>query len=170
MLHFHMIKRLFLYFIFISVFMGTVNANILQETIDNAPAGAILKLPSGTYTGNIVISKALSLIGKEENVIIKGEGEGTVITVNSSHVILKNLHIQNSGNRMENLDSAIELHHVKSCEVSQCRITDSLYGIDMNMVEDSVISNNYIRSKKNDISLRGDALKIWYAKNNLIQK
>ena len=169
MLHFHMIKRLLLYFIFIFIFMGMLHANILQETIDNAPAGATLKLPSGIYAGNIVISKPLSIIGKAKNVIIQGEGNGTVITVNSSHVILKNLQIRNSGSRMENLDSAIELHHVKDCEVSHCRITDSLYGIDMNMVEDSIISNNYIRSKKNDISLRGDALKIWYAKNNLIK-
>ena len=169
MLHFHMIKRLFLYFIFISVFMGILNANILQDAIDNAPAGATLKLPSGIYAGNIVISKPLSIIGKDKNVIIKGEGKGTVITVNSSHVVLKNLHIQNSGSRMENLDSGIELHHVKDCEVIHCCITDTLYGIDMNMVEDSTVSNNYIRSQKNDISLRGDALKIWYAKNNLIQ-
>jgi len=160
-----MIKRLFLYFLLI----GTLQANILQEAIDNAPAGATLKLPSGVYKGNIVISKPLQLIGKGGNVVIHGEGKGTVIRVNSSHVILRNLQIKDSGSRMENLDAAIELHHVKACEVSHCRITDVLYGIDMNMVEDSNISDNYIRSKKNDISLRGDALKIWYAKNNRIQ-
>ena len=145
------------------------SANILQESIDKAPAGATIKLPSGIYKGNIVINKALTILGKEENVIIQGNGKGKVITVNSSHVILKDLHIRGSGNRMENLDAGIELHHVKFCEVSHCKITDVLYGIDMNMVENSIISHNYIRSKENDISLRGDALKIWYAKNNLIQ-
>jgi len=144
-------------------------ANILQETINKAPVGATLKLPAGTYLGNIVINKPLTLIGKTEDVTIKGEGKGTVITVNSSHVTLKNLHITNSGGRMENLDAAIELHHVKKCEISHCRITDSLYGIDMNMVEDSLITDNTITSKKFDIPLRGDALKIWYAKNNIIR-
>jgi len=157
-----MIKFLLLLFSFTVL----SSANILQESIDKAPAGAILKLPSGIYAGNIVISKPLSIIGKEKNVIIKGEGKGTVITVNSSHVILKNLQIQNSGGRMENLDSGIELHHIKACEVSHCRITNVLYGIDMNMVEDSIISNNIIQSKKNDISLRGDALN---AHNNTIE-
>ena len=160
-----MIKILWLLFSF-AVF---TSANILQESIDKAPAGATIKLPSGIYSGNIIINKPLSILGKEEGVIIQGEGKGTVITVNSSSVILKNLEIRNSGKRMENLDSGIELHHVKHCEVSHCRITDVLYGIDMNMVEDSNISDNYIRSKKNDVSLRGDALKIWYAKNNLIR-
>ena len=160
-----MIKTIFLYFIFILV----CHANVLQETINNAPIGSILKLSSGIYEGNIIISKPLTILGKEENVIIKGTGKGTIITVTSSHVILKNLQIQNSGSRMENLDSAIELRHVKSCKVSHCKLTNSLYGINMNMVEDSIIENNYITSKTNAISLRGDALKIWYAQNNLIK-
>jgi nitrous oxidase accessory protein len=145
------------------------SANVLQESIDKAPAGATIKLSSGIYTGNIVINKALTILGKDENVIIQGNGHGKVILVKSSYVTLKNLHITGSGNRMENLDSAIELHHVTHCEISHCKITNSLYGIDMNMVEDSVISDNYIHSKENDISMRGDALKIWYAKNNLIK-
>jgi len=145
------------------------SANILQEAIDNAPVGASIKLSNGTYSGNIIINKTLTILGKGDHVVIQGNGKGTVITVNSSHVVLKNLHIRGSGGRMENLDAAIELYHVKKCEVSHCNITDSLYGIDMNMVEDSFIADNYISSKKNDISLRGDALKIWYAKNNLIQ-
>ena len=166
MLHLHMKSFLvLLYFMFTLV----SQANILQQTIDKAPVGATIKLPSGIYSGNIVINKALTIVGKGDDVTIQGEGKGTVITVNSSHVTLKNLHITASGNRMENLNAGIELHHVKHCEVSHCTITDVLYGIDMNMVEDSIISNNYIRSKKNDISLRGDALKIWYAKNNLIK-
>ena len=165
MLNLHMTKTITLYFIF----LFSLHANILQESIDKAPRGATIKLSSGIYKGNITISKPLSIIGKEENVIIEGEGKGTVITVKSSHVILKNLQIQNSGNRMEKLDAAIELHHVKFCEINHCRLIDSLYGINMNMVEESRIENNYITSRKNDIPLRGDALKIWYAKNNIIK-
>ena len=160
-----MIKTLLLFF----TLTVLSHAGILQESINKAPAGATVKLPAGVYRGNIVINKPLTILGKEKDVVIKGEGKGTVITVNSSHVVLKNLHITHSGERMENLDAAIELHHVKKCEISHCSITDSLYGIDMNMVEDSVITDNIITSKKFDIPLRGDALKIWYAKNNVIR-
>ncbi len=160
-----MIKTLLLFFALIMLSY----AGILQESIDKAPAGATIKLPAGIYKGNIVINKPLTILGKEKDVVIKGDGNGTVITVNSSHVVLKNLHITHSGERMENLDAAIAMHHVKKCEISHCKITGTLYGIDMNMVEDSLIANNYIRSKKNDISLRGDALKIWYARHNIIK-
>jgi len=160
-----MIKILPLYFTFIC----SLYANILQETIDKTPAGSTLKLSSGTYSGKLIINKPITIMGKEDGVIIKGNGVGKVIAINSSNVVLKNLVITGSGNRMDKLDAAITMNSVKNCEITHCKILDSLYGIDMNMVEDSIISNNYISSKKNEIGLRGDALKIWYSNNNMIK-
>jgi len=160
-----MIKILPLYFTFIC----SLYANILQETIDKTPAGSTLKLSSGTYSGKLIINKPITIMGKEDGVIIKGNGVGKVIAINSSNVVLKNLVITGSGNRMDKLDAAITMNSVKNCEITHCKILDSLYGIDMNMVEDSIISNNYITSKKNEIGLRGDALKIWYSNNNMIK-
>jgi len=160
-----MIKILPLYFTFIF----SLYANVLQETIDKAPAGSTLKLSSGIYSGKLIINKPITITGKEDGVIIKGDGAGKVITINSSNVVLKNLLITGSGNRMEKIDAAIAMNSVKNCEIDHCKILDSLYGIDMNMVENSIISNNYITSKKNEIGLRGDALKIWYSNNNMIK-
>ncbi|NOR56942.1 MAG: nitrous oxide reductase family maturation protein NosD [Sulfurimonas sp.] len=149
-------------------FITTLHSNILQETIDKAPFGATLKLPAGIYKGNIVINKPLTIVGNDENVIIDGGGIGKVITINSSNVVLKNLTIQNSGKLMHQLDSAIFISKSKNSEISNCKIMNSLYGIDMLMVEDSNISNNFISSYDNDIGLRGDALKIWHSHNNTI--
>ncbi len=146
-----------------------LQANILQESIDNAPRGATLTLPKGIYKGNIVINKPLNIQGKNKNVTIQGKNNGSVITINSDDVTLRNLHITASGTRMDHLDAGITLHHVKHIQITDCKITDSLYGIDMNMVEDSLISENYITSKQYAAPLRGDALKIWYANNNIIR-
>ncbi len=158
-------KFLLLLFILVSYSFS----NTLQTAIDNAPPNSILKLPSGTYFGNIVINKPLSIIGKSDNVIIKGEGFGSVITVNSSFVTLKNLTITDSGNKMEKLNAAISINGAKNCEVSKCKLLNSLYGIDMNIVSDSLIKDNFITSKALDISFRGNALKMYYSHNNLIQ-
>ena len=156
-------------FLLLIFLISITYSNTLQEAIENAPSGSILKLSSGVYLGKININKPLTIIGKEDGVIIDGGGVGKVITINSSNVILKNLTITNSGNQMHKLDSAIFINKSKNSEVSNCKILNSLYGIDMVMVEDSLISNNYITSKKNNISLRGDALKIWYSNNNIIK-
>ncbi len=162
-----MIDRLFFFSLLL---FSQASANLLQDAIESAPSGATIRLSAGTYIGNIIINRPLSLIGREAGVIIDGNNSGTVITINSSDVVLENLSIINSGSRMDKLDSGIFINRAKQCEVRQCRISDTLYGIDMKMVEDSVIEKNYISSKDLDIALRGDGLKIWYSHNNLIKE
>ena len=157
------------FYLLLLIFIFHLEANPLQEAINTATPYSTLKLSSGTYTGNITIDKPLTIIGKESDVIIKGSGIDSVITITSSHVTLKNLTISGSGSRMDRIDSALSMKNVKQCEVNGCKIIDSLYGIDMDMVSESIIANNYITSKDLDISLRGNALKMYYANNNLIQ-
>lgn len=159
-----------IYFALFTLFLPLLNANILQEAIDNAPEGSILKLPAGVYKGNIVITKPLTIIGKEDGVIIDAEGEGTVITVKSSFVTLKNLKIVGSGARHENIDAAIKISDGKQCEISDCVIDDCLFGIDMQMVSNSIVSNNTITSKDFDLGLKGDGLRLWYSNDNIIKK
>ena len=151
------------------VLFTQVHANVLQEAIDNAPAGSILKLPAGIYKGNININKPITIMGKEDGVIIDGEGTGTVITIKSSFVTLKNLKIVGSGDRHEKVDSAITISDATQCEISDCVIEDCLFGIDMQMTNNSIISNNRITSKDLDLGLRGDGLRVWYSNNNLIK-
>lgn len=151
------------------IFTTSIFANMLQDAIDKAPSGSTLKLSSGVYKGNILINKPITIIGKEPNVIIKGDNNSSVITINSSYVTLKNLTISSSGSRLRELDSAIVINNADYCEINGCKIVDSLYGIFMNMVNHSSLQNNYITSKKTDISLRGNALKLYYSNHNVIK-
>lgn len=151
------------------IFVNFLSANLLQDAINKAKEGSILKLPKGIYKGSIIINKPLSIIGKEEGVIIDGLGKGTVITINSAYVTLKNLTIQNSGGRHETVDAAIKIENSKQSEISNCIIKDSLFGIDMSTTNNSIISNNYITSKDLPLGLRGDGLRIWYSNDNIIK-
>lgn len=162
-----MLKILFLLYISL---LTSLSANVLQDAINNAPEGSILKLSAGVYKGNIVINKPLTIIGVEEGVIIDGEGQGTVITIKGSYVTLKNLKIIGSGDRHENLDAGITLQDGKNCEISYCVIDDCLFGIDMQMIKNSIISHNTITSKDLDLGLRGDGLRLWYSNDNIVTK
>lgn len=157
---------LFIYFFFSSL----VSANVLQDAIDTAPAGSILKLPAGVYKGNIVINKPLTILGTEDGVVIDAQGKGTVITTIGSYITLKNLRITGSGDRHEELSAAISMQNGSQCEVSNCVIDDCLFGIDMQMINNSIISNNTITSKELDLGMRGDGLRLWYSNDNIIQK
>jgi len=164
-----MSSRLFALF-----FLGcltTLSANnVLQEAIDRAPAGSILKLPAGVYKGSVVINKPLSIIGQEKGVIIDGLESGTVIRVEAPYVTLKNLTIINSGDRHEKIDAAIAMINSTQSEISNCVIKDCLFGIDLQMVNNSLIANNKITSKDVALGLRGDGLRLWYSNDNIIKK
>lgn len=155
------------YFFILSLYI--LDASPLQNAIDKARPGSILELSAGRYFGNITIDKELTIIGKEDGVYIDANKSGNVVSIYSSNVTLKNLNIINSGTQMHTLDSAILINRSKNIHISRCKIKESLYGINMYMVEDSNISDNFISSIKNEISLRGDALKIWHSNNNLIK-
>ena len=150
--------------------LNVSQANVLQDAIDRAPVGSTIKLPAGVYRGNITINKPLRIIGQGEGVIIDGGGEGTVITTKGSFITLKNLTIINSGERHDKLDAAIAMSEGKQCEISNCVIKDTLFGIDLQMVSNSIISNNTITSKDFDLGLRGDGLRLWYSNDNIVNK
>ncbi|MCB4743616.1 MAG: nitrous oxide reductase family maturation protein NosD [Sulfurovum sp.] len=144
--------------------------SILQEVIDQAKSGSKLDLPSGIYKGNIIINKPLILDGKDQNAIIEGDGNGTVITILSSGVSLKNLTIRHSGEAHERVDAGVALKHVEQCHIENCKIVDTLFGIDMEQVNRSEISGNYIESKPFDLGLRGDGIRLWYSNDNHLNK
>ena len=83
---------------------------------------------------------------------------------------MKNLTIQGSGDRHEGLDAGIKISNSRQSEISNCIIRDSLFGIDVSMTNNSIISNNYITSKDLDLGLRGDGLRLWYSNDNIITK
>jgi nitrous oxidase accessory protein len=158
------------FFLLLFGILSSLSANLLQEAIDNASPYATIKLHRGYYKGNIIIEKPLSIVGVEDGVLIEGNGDGSVVKIHSSFVRLVNLTITKSGNRMDRLDAAISIKHSKKCEILHCKLKGVLYGIDMDMVTHSHIAHNFITSNGLDTPLRGDAMKLYYSHNNLIEQ
>jgi len=144
--------------------------NILQGVINKAKAGSLIELPAGVYKGNITINKPIIIDGKNQKAIIEGDGNSTVVKITSSYVTLKNLTIRHSGAEHERMDSGISLKKVKHCKILHCKLTDDLFGINAEQVDDSEISNNFITSKPFSLGLRGDCLRLWYSNDNILRK
>jgi len=143
-------------------------ASILQDAINKAQSGAKLELPPGVYKGNIVIDKPLIIDGKNQKAIIEGDGNGTVITIKSDFVTLKNLTIRKSGQEHERVDAGVKLYKVKHCNIIHNRLVDVLFGIDMQQADENNISYNYITSKPFELGIRGDAIRLWYSNYNTL--
>ena len=142
-------------------------ANVLQDAIDRAKAGARIDLPKGVFKGSIHIDKPLMIVGHGS--IIDGEGNGTVVTITSSNVTLKNLTIQNSGSEHEKIDAGIAVKNAAFVRIEGCKIVNCLFGIDLQNVKNSTIKDNYITSKPYDLGIRGDGVRLWYSNDNILQ-
>jgi nitrous oxidase accessory protein len=132
---------------FILFFIYFLYANELQNAINTAPIGSVIKLSDGIYQGNIYINKPLTIIGNSKNVIIKGNNKNSVITITSSNVVLKNLTIIDSGSRLETLDSGVKISKSNNINIINCKIKNTLYGIIIDIAKNCTISSNYISSK-----------------------
>ena len=154
-----------LFFLIIQLFA----TNVLQKAIDSAEEGSLLELPAGVYKGNIVIDKPLIIDGKNQKAIIEGDGNGTVVTVTSPYVTLKNLTIRHSGAQHERVDAGVTLKKAHRSKVLNCKILDSLFGIDLQEVSNSEINGNYITSKPFSLGMRGDAIRLWYSNDNILK-
>ena len=147
-----------------------LSASVLQDAIDKAQPGSRLELPAGVYRGNIVINKPLILDGKDQKAIIEGDGNGTVISIRSSGVTIKNLTIRGSGDQHEKVDAGISISKATQCKVENNKIVDCLFGIDLAQVSDSEINGNYIESKPFALGMRGDGVRLWYSNDNHLSR
>ncbi len=156
----------YIFFIFLPVF---VFANVLQDVIDKAKPYSVIELKDGIYKGNIVINKPLKILAKQgAKAIIDADKKGSVILLKSSNITLQNLIIKGTGHRKEIFDSAIIGEKINNITIKNCKITDSLYGINISMANNIKIISNTISSKDEKKPLRGDGIKFWYVNNSKI--
>ncbi|MFC4543875.1 NosD domain-containing protein [Halosolutus amylolyticus] len=80
-----------------SVVVGE-DAATVQGAIDEAPANTTVVVPEGVYAETIEIDRPITLAG-ERNATIRGDGNGTVITVTTDRAAIQGLDIEGVGNR-----------------------------------------------------------------------
>jgi nitrous oxidase accessory protein len=80
---------------------------------------------------------------------------------------LKGLHLTNSGNSHNDIDSGV---HVRGNfnVIKDNRIDNCLFGVDLQQSEHNVVRRNRISSKPVDLGVRGDAIRLWYSFDNQI--
>lgn len=77
---------------------GAGNFSMIQEAIDASSSGDTLFVYAGLYTENIVIDKAILLIGENmDTTILDGGFQDNVVNISASAVTIEGFTIQNSG-------------------------------------------------------------------------
>lgn len=141
----------------------------LQAMIESAAEGAVLTPPAGRYKGPIVITKAITLDGSK-GVTVDAGGKGTVIHIHASGATVRNVHAVNSGDQHNDIDAGIRIEGNNNV-VKDNEISNALFGIDLQQADNNVVRRNRISSKTNaDLGVKGDAIRLWYSRNNKLEE
>ncbi len=130
---------------------GDGNFTTIQEAIDHSLPGDTIMVYSGTYNESLFVNTNGIIIeginyelgsGNDEGFpIIDGGFSGDVIFISADNVVVKNLIIRNSGQVLFN--SGIQIFSDYNT-IMRCVFYGNLYGININLHDNNVITENII--------------------------
>ncbi len=151
------------------LFISSANASYppFQKLIDTAEKNSILIPEPGIYSGPVILDFPLTIDG-QNNVTIDANGNGSVIYLDTDGATIKGLHLTNSGESHNDLDSGVQIRGnfniVKDNVIDNC-----LFGVDLQQSNNCIVRRNKISSKDFELGQRGDAVRLWYSFNNKIE-
>jgi nitrous oxidase accessory protein len=115
----------------------------LQALVDRAQPGDRIVVPAGTYAGDLLIDKALTLSGQQRPVLL-GSGTGSVVRVRAADVTVEGFDID--GRRGGDLGRDTSGIHVAAPRVAirDCRIQDAIFGIYLRESDDASVETTTI--------------------------
>lgn len=136
----------------------------MQAAVAGARNGDVLVLATGDHPGCLVIEKPITLVGTP-GAHLTGCGEGSVISVVASDVVIRGLTISGSGSSGEHRDSAIRLEKSsRNAEIVDNRLIGNLVGVDIHGARDALVSNNVIEGRRDHrMNARGNGVYVWNA-------
>lgn len=138
-----------------------------QALIDAAPAGSTLKPPPGNYAGPVLLAKPLVIDGGGQ-VTIDAGGKGTVFSLETDNAVLRGLTLRGSGDSHDTDDACLDVRGHRNV-IERLLIEDCLFGIDLKQSNANLVRANRISSKNLPLGVRGDALRLWYSRDNRIE-
>lgn len=142
----------------------------IEAAVKAAAAGDTIEVNSGTYTGNFVIDKKVTLKGID-NPTIDGGGKGHTLIIKAPGVILESFHIIRSGSDLAEDDSCIFIEgEAEKSEIRKNLVEDCAFGIWANGTKGVKIINNHVKGRSELISQkRGNGIHLWNVKNGIVE-
>ncbi|WP_315926756.1 nitrous oxide reductase family maturation protein NosD [Mesorhizobium sp. SP-1A] len=136
----------------------------LQAVVDAAAPGDVLRLAAGEHRGPVTIAKPLTLLG-EPGAVLKGGGQGSVVTLQAPDTAVRGLTIEGSGMDLDAMDAGVFATEAAArASIADNRILGNLYGIYLHGARDAVARNNHIEGlREGRISRSGSGVSVWNA-------
>lgn len=153
-----------LYFIVLMNVSTVFAEQNLQIMIDETNDGDELHIPEGTYNGNFIVNKPMTITADEGVVLIaKNDREPTILIHDTTDVVISGLTIQTTG-------TAIDVKDSKNVQLTQLTIDGVHSGIELYRTKQINIYNNTIVGNENHYSKKGNGIATYNSTDILIKE
>lgn len=140
----------------------------IQQAIEAANSGDVIQVGAGTYTGNLILNRQITLAGIGRPVL-RGEGAGSVVTVLADACVISGFLIEHSGGDLTGEDSGILLKSSNNV-IEDNELRDILYGIYLYSSQANILRRNQVRGRPElKEGERGAGLHLWNSPDNIIE-
>jgi nitrous oxidase accessory protein len=142
----------------------------LARAIAEAAPGEVLILAPGRHDGPVSLASSVTLDGRGE-ALVEGDGQGSVIAVTGSDIVIRGLEIRGSGRSHETIDAGVKLtQEAARVLVEGNRIVGNLHGVDVRGARDSTIRGNTIVGRTvHRMNDRGNGVYVWNAPGTVVE-
>jgi nitrous oxidase accessory protein len=141
----------------------------VRQAVNAAAAGDTIEVHAGTYIGNVVVDKPLSLVGIGSP-LLRGEGKGSVITLLAPGCAINGFRVEHSGPMLVEEDSGI-LIRSDGNHIRNNHLRDVLFGVYLFHSSHNWIADNTIFGRKElGSGERGGGIHIWYSADNTLDR
>lgn len=134
----------------------------LQSMIEQTDEGGTLHIPSGTYEGNFIVSKPITITADEGVVLTSNNNKEPIVLVTGTKgVSISDVTILTSG-------TAIDVKDSKNVELADINIKDVDSGIKIYRSQQVEIKNNSIVGNDEHYSKKGNGISAYNSRNILI--
>lgn len=134
----------------------------LQAAIRAARSGDVLEIAPGTYHGNFVVDKPLTLRGVQRPVL-DGSLQGDTVRVTATDVVLEGLQVRNSGADLNAQNAGVYIQPgAHRAVVRDCGLSYNLFGLWIEKAQDVRVEGNTITGKRDlNSSQRGNGIQLY---------
>jgi len=145
------------------------DAPSVAETVALAEAGDVVLLPKGTWRGNIVIDKKITLRG--QGGVLDGGGKGTVLQVDAAGAIIEDLTVRGSGKDLAKNEACVLFtKDARAATIRRVRVEDCAFGIYIDRAQKAkILDNRVVGTLEGHRSNRGNGIHLFNARYLLVK-
>lgn len=142
----------------------------LKRAVESAKDKDSIILLNGIYKeGNIVITKSISIIGKN-NPILDGENKYEIFTISGKNITIKGITFRNSGYSAMNDYASVKIIDANNVIIEDNTVVNAYFGIHLSNTSYCTVRNNSVIGSPKSEQLSGNAIHLWKSNHALIEK